>query len=162
METPLVVSLDTAAVLMSVSKRTLWRYLRDGKLTQHPKDAMGRVMLSLEEISTRFCVELSVGDGSPGSNDYEMLALAEQGDQSARTDFALRLLELDRPGLALHWLQQAANEQYADAMHHLSRLYQQGQGVEQCADTALVWRSKAAVLGHGIARAQLSAMQRMH
>ena len=28
------ITIDTAAALMGVSKRTLWRYLRDGKLSQ--------------------------------------------------------------------------------------------------------------------------------
>ena len=36
------ITIDTAAALMKVSKRTLWRHLREGKISQQPKEAGGR------------------------------------------------------------------------------------------------------------------------
>lgn len=159
MHSNLVISVDTAAMLMGLTKRTLWRHLADGKYSQLPKDAQGRATLPLSEVASNFFIELLPGDGNPDTDDYALLALAEQGDPGCQTDFAILLLEQGKPELAVHWLGLASAQNHADAMHHLSALYEKGQGVTQCEQTAMVWRSKAAAAGHKIARAQLEDMK---
>lgn len=67
----------------------------------------------------------------------------------------LLFLEQGRPDIAAQWFLLAAQQQHADAMHFLSMLYEKGEGVEPCENTALLWRVKAANLGHAIAQAQL-------
>lgn len=54
-----VVSIDTAALMMDLSKRTLWRRLSAGTLQRHSMDERGRVMLALADIAELFCVQLS-------------------------------------------------------------------------------------------------------
>lgn len=158
MQTSPAISVDTAALLMEISKRTLWRHLADGRYRQLPRDAQGRTTLLLSEVAPRFTFELPGAD-DPGASDYALLVRAEQGDPGCQADFAIFLLEQDKPHLAVHWFVLAAEQSHADAMYYLSTLYQQGQGVSQCDETALVWRSKAAAAGHAIARAQLEHMK---
>lgn len=160
MQTNRTISVDTAAILMEVSKRTLWRHLADGKYRQLPRDPQGRTTLLLSEVAPKFSIILSEGEGDdPDTNDYVLLTRAEQGDPDCQADFAILLLEQEKPQLAVHWFVLAAEQNHADAMHYLSALYQQGHGVDPCEETALVWRSKAAAAGHKIARAQLEAMK---
>lgn len=158
MDVKAVINIDTAALLMGVSKRTLWRYLSDDRFTSLPKDADGRAMLLVTEVAERCKFRLQAGDGNPDTDDHALLALAEQGDAAAQTGFAVLLLEQDMHELALHYLQLAAAQEYADAMQQLANLYQSGTGVVQCLDTALAWRCKAAALGHPVAREQLAVI----
>lgn len=157
-----VITIDTAALLMKVSKRTLWRHLSEGKLSQQPKDAEGRAMILIEEIAGQLAIELmpcsTSQPASPDDDDYVLLALADEGDSDAQNDFALLCLEQGQLEFALHYFRLAAEQNHADAMHYLSALYAKGEGVEQCADTALVWLTKAASRGHAIARAPLAGI----
>ena len=159
MPTNFAVSVDTAATLMDISKRTLWRHLADGQYSPQPKDPQGRTVLLLSEVAPKFSIELLPGDGNPDTDDYALLALADQGDANCQADFAVLLLEQEKPGLAAHWFALAAEKEHPDAMHHLSVLYQTGQGVKRSEETAMVWRSRAAAAGHKIARAQLDDMK---
>jgi len=61
-----VVSIDTAALLIDASKRTLWRRLSAGKLQRHSMDERGRVMLALADIAEHFCVPLSLEPAGGG------------------------------------------------------------------------------------------------
>ena len=54
------------AGLMRVSKRTLWRYLSEGRLSQQPKDEEGWAMVLIEEIAGQLCVELTPFASQPG------------------------------------------------------------------------------------------------
>ncbi len=154
-----VVSIDTAALLIDASKRTLWRRLSAGKLQRHSMDERGRVMLALADIAEHFCVPLSLEPaGGGGSNSYSLLVEADRGDSAAQNDLALLFLEHNRADIAVQWFLLAAQQQHADAMHYLSTLYQQGLGVEKCESTAMLWRAKAANQGHLIARAQMAAI----
>lgn len=148
------ITIDTAAALMGVSKRTLWRYLRDGKLSQpgSGQRAAGRTMILIEEVADKFFVKLMPGDGDPDTDDYALLALADQGDSDAQNDLALLFLEQQLYDFALHYFHLAIAQDHADAMHYLSDMYEKGTGVEQCSETALIWRAKAAAFGHEIAR----------
>ena len=150
-----VVSIDTAALMMDLSKRTLWRRLSAGTLQRHSMDERGRVMLALADIAAHFCVQLS---GEPA--DRALLIEADKGDSAAQNDVALLLLEQNRPDIALQWFLLAAQQQHADAMHYLSELYQQGLGGERCENTAMLWRAKAASQKHLIADAQMAVITR--
>lgn len=151
-----VVSLETAALLLGISKRTLWRRLSAGQLQRHGVGEQGRVMLALADLSGRFCVPFDLTATAGG--DIALLVAADQGDSEAQNELALLFLEHERPDIAFHWLSLAAQQQHADAMHYLSLLYQQGLGVERCDNEAMLWRAKAASVGHLIARAQMSAI----
>lgn len=154
-----VVSLDTAALLTDTSKRTLWRHLSAGKLQRHSVDEQGRVMLALTELTNKLCVKLSTSSGGGGAgDDFSLLVSADRGDSAAQSELALLFMEQERPDLAAYWFQLAAQQQHADAMHYLSDLYQQGLGVEQSANQAMLWRVKAASAGHLIAQAQMAAI----
>lgn len=159
MSSSLAISVDTAATLMGISKRTLWRHLADGQYSPQPKNPQGRTVLLLTEVAPKFSIELFPGDGDPDTDDYALLALADLGDTNCQTDFAILLLEQDKPELAVYWFGLAANKEHADAMHHLSALYQKGLGVNQCDKTAMIWRSRAAAAGHKIARAQMDEIK---
>ena len=154
-----VVSIDTAALMMDLSKRTLWRRLSAGTLQRHSMDERGRVMLALADIAELFCVQLS-DEPAGGGNDRALLIEADKGDSAAQNDVALLLLEQNRPDIALQWFLLAAQQQHADAMHYLSELYQQGLGVERCENTAMLWRAKAASQKHLIADAQMAVITR--
>ena len=156
-----VVSIDTAALMMDLSKRTLWRRLSAGTLQRHSMDERGRVMLALADIAEHFCVQLSDEPAGGGrGNDRALLIEADKGDSAAQNDVALLLLEQNRPDIALQWFLLAAQQQHADAMHYLSELYQQGLGVERCENTAMLWRAKAASQKHLIADAQMAVITR--
>lgn len=58
-----LVSVDTAAAVMGVSKRTLWRWLSGGTLQRQGLDERGRVMIAFADIAPRLCVALSVSSG---------------------------------------------------------------------------------------------------
>ncbi len=148
------ITIDTAAALMQVSKRTLWRYLRDGKLSQQNRrqEAGGRAMILIEEVADQLAVKLVPGNGDPDTDDYALLALADRGDSDAQNDLALLFLEQELYDFALHYFHLAIAQNHADAMHYLSNMYETGTGVEQCSETALIWRTKAAAFGHQIAR----------
>lgn len=161
MQPNLTVSVDTAAMLMAVTKRTLWRHLAEGQYSHLPKDPQGRTVLWIHEVAAKFIIKLLPGDGVPDTDDYALLARADQGDANCQCDFAIFLMEQEQYALAAHWLTLAARAGggHPDAMHHLSALYETGLGVQRCEETAMVWRSKAAQQGHLIAKAQLDALQ---
>ena len=109
-------------------------------------------MILVEEVADKFFVKLMPGDGDPDTDDYALLALADQGNSDAQNDLALLFLEQQLYDFALHYFHLAIAQDHADAMHYLSDMYEKGTGVEQCSETALIWRTKAAAFGHEIAR----------
>lgn len=60
------ISIDTAALLIGTSKRTLWRRLSAGTLQRHSTDERGRVMLALSDLAEQLCVTLSSGSVGGG------------------------------------------------------------------------------------------------
>lgn len=149
-----VVSVDAAAAVMGVSKRTLWRWLSNGSLQRQGVDERGRIMLAFADVAPKLCVTFAGGSG----DDLALLVAADRGDGEAQNELALLCLEQQRPDIALYWFQLAADQGHADAMYYMSKLYQQGQGVERCERTAMLWRVKAADAGHVIAQAQMTAI----
>ena len=57
------VSVDTAAAVMGLSKRTLWRWLGSGSLQRQGMDERGRVMIAFSDIAPRLCVAFSGPSG---------------------------------------------------------------------------------------------------
>ena len=60
---------------------------------------------------------------------------------------------------AIYWLELAARQDYADAMHWLARCYLDGNGVAPDEYLGLMWLSKAAAHGHRISQGQLQVMR---
>lgn len=145
------ISLDTATLVTGVSKRTLWRRLGDGKISRLENDARGRAMLALADLVPMLCVSVDPGD-------YELLSEADAGDADAQNDLGQLFLDANRPDIALHWIQLAVEQDHADAIHHLSKMYIRGVGLEKDATKGLIWLAKAASLGHPIAQQQVAAL----
>ncbi|PRB82662.1 tetratricopeptide repeat protein [Pseudomonas sp. MYb185] len=112
-------------------------------------------MILIEEVADQFFFKLMPGNGDPDTDDYALLALADQGDSNAQNDLALLFLEQEFYDFALHYFHLAIAQNHADAMHYLSSMYEKGTGVEQCSETALIWRTKAAAFGQQIARREV-------
>lgn len=151
------ISLDTAVELATVSRRTLWRRVQEGKVARAGADERGRALLVLDDLKPLLAVQLQ------SATDIEMLMAADRGTSEAQNELGIMCLEQSQPQRALHWFTEAAEQGYADAMHHLGTLYLHGfvsaggAGVTPSRSQAFVWLSKAALHGHLIAREQLSA-----
>lgn len=150
------ISLDTAVELATVSRRTLWRRVQEGKLARAGADERGRALLVLQDVQPLLSIRLN------DAADEKILLAADQGDSNAQNELGILCLEQQLPGPAIHWFEQAAEQGNADAMHHLGGLYLQGfkpadeLGVPQNRSLAFVWLSQAALHGHLIAQQQLS------
>lgn len=147
----LAISLDTAALVTGVSKRTLWRRLDDGQITRQENDSRGRAMLTLADLLPMLCVSVD-------PEDYELLADADAGNADAQNDLAQLFLDANRPDIALHWMQLAVDQEHADAIHNLAMLYIKGIGLEKDKTKGLMWLAKAASLGHSIAKQQIATL----
>ena len=144
-----LISVDTAVVVTGVTKRTLWRWLGSGVIEHRGMDQRGKTMLAYADIKPKLCLSFAEDE------DIELLVEADQGCRDAQNDLGILCLEQERADIALHWLNLAAEQGHADAMHFLSNMYQSGDGVERSNTTALLWRVKAAEAGHAIAKAQM-------
>lgn len=109
-------------------------------------------MLSFEDLAPMLCVPVA-------TEDYELFVEADGGDADAQNDLAQLFLDADRPNIALHWLQLAADQEHPDAMHNLSKLHIKGIGVPKDETKGLIWLAKAASCGHSIAAQQVAALQ---
>lgn len=145
-----LISVDTAAVVAGVTKRTVWRWLGSGAIGHRGMDERGKTMLAYADIKPRLCISFEEDE------DIELLVEADQGCRDAQNDLGILFLEQERADIALHWFNLAADQGHADAMHFLSKMYQSGDGVEYSETTALLWRVKAAEAGHAIAKAQMA------
>lgn len=145
------ISLDTAALVTGVSKRTLWRRLNDGQITRQENDSRGRTMLTLANLVPMLCVSID-------PEDYELLADADAGNADAQNDLAQLFLDANRPDIALHWIQLAVDQEHADAIHNLAMLHIKGIGLEKDGIKGLMFLAKAASLGHSIAKQQVATL----
>ncbi|WP_185265787.1 tetratricopeptide repeat protein [Halopseudomonas xiamenensis] len=145
------ISLDAAIIVTDISKRTFWRRLNEGRIRRQVNDARGRAMLAFADLIPLLCVAVD-------PEDYEIFTEADAGDADAQNDLAQLFLEANRPDIAVHWLQLAVDQEHADAMHNLAKLYIKGTGVQKDENTGLMWLTKAAAFGHPIAGQQLLAL----
>ena len=147
----LAISLDSAAHVTGVSKRTLWRRLNNGQITRQENDSRGRAMLALADLVSMLCVPME-------SEDYELLADADAGNADAQNDLAQLFLDANKPDIALHWIQLAVDQEHADAIHNLAMLHIKGIGLEKDETKGLMYLAKAASLGHSIAKQQVATL----
>lgn len=157
---PPAISLDAAEALTGVSRRTLWRRVADGTLISGAKDARGRTTLLLAGLLPLMQEHLGRALERP---TLHQLLLADGGNVRAQTDLGALLygMQGERAAAtrqaALYWLQQAAAQEDADAMHWLG-LSCASMGTEQGDREALMWMTRAATLGHVIAQGQVAAL----
>ncbi|TDQ39002.1 tetratricopeptide repeat protein [Thiopseudomonas denitrificans] len=153
------ISLDSAVLLATVSRRTLWRRVQDGQIGRSGTDERGRALLALADLGPLLCIRLD------DEGDASLLVEADRGSAVAQNELGILCLEQAQGPVALHWFKLAAEQGHSDAMHHLSRLYLHGIehsggggccGLAQDRSQAFLWLSKAAVHGHAIAREQLA------
>ena len=177
----LSISLHTAAILTGRSVRTWQRRIEEG-LVPRLGDGV-RALVPFEAVQQSM-------EGVPGeaanawsAQDVQTLVRADQGEALAQaqmgSQFALLALRGAAPAtppapghdagrIAYYFLERAAEQAQADAMHWLGLLYAAGLGPAGDASDAdanannnamaLMWIAKAAAHGHAIARQQLAAL----
>ncbi|WP_176442331.1 tetratricopeptide repeat protein [Noviherbaspirillum humi] len=146
------ISLASFATLTEQSERTLRRriadkslpYLRDG-------GALNKVLIPLDEV--RYQIAMPIDD-----DDLHLIHQADAGDSRSQTDVALLFLEHGKPEQAIWWLEAAAKQEDAEAMHWLARCFIDGIGVRRDAHLGLMWLSRAAARGHEISAAQIQSI----
>lgn len=140
------ISIDTAARLAGLTKRTLWRRLASGALLREDqKDSLGRTRIALDEYLNTLGLYFS-------SDDIEIIINADQGDSAAQYDLALIMLEIGNLKRALPWLQISANRGCPDAMFFLGEMLIDGSGGSQDLKAGRDWIRLAAINGHGLAK----------
>jgi TPR repeat protein len=147
------VSLQAAATLTEQSVRTLRRRIADGsiKCAANHEDHY-KTMICFDSIKPDICITLD-------PDDIELIKSADSGTAKAQNELALIFLEKNKPKSAIYWLELAAKQQFADAMHLLGRCYLEGNGLPKDNNLAIMWVAKAASLGHPIALAQIQSMR---
>lgn len=162
---PCAVSQSTAAALTGRSVRTWQRRVEQGLVARLGE---GKTLVPFEALVPELTVAIRM-------EDLPLLAHADQGDAQAQADmgalFALNALRAGPAGAAsepekgtaaaLYFLQAAAEQGHADAMHWLAVLHAAGMacGSEGDGDAlALMWLARAAAHGHAVAREQLAGL----
>lgn len=140
------VPLEIALLLTGRSERTLWRMVSDGLVLKEVQN--GRAVLLLDSLKPYFCIPVS-------DEDYDLLDKAIDGDAVSQTDIALIFMAQGKRQQAIYWLSLAAQQNFPDAMSILGRCYIEGAGVDRDEKEGIVWLTKAAALGHTIAKAQV-------
>ena len=150
------VSLQAAITLTEWSQRTIRRRLAEGALPFINRSAVTRggqnkTLIDFEALKAAVCIPL-------GDDEMALLEAADSGDAQAQNELAMLFLEHHKPKSAFYWLELAAKQNFADAMHHLGSCYLKGEGVTQDNHQALIWIAKAAALGHPIACRQIDSI----
>lgn len=146
------ISLNTAAAITERSKRTWIRRIDDGLARRGDGDSSVRATVELDDVAPFIGIAMN-GD------DLQRICAADVGDPEAQNDVAMLFLAAGRHKAAVYWLELAAEQGYADAMHHLGRCHLDGSGVPRDEHLAIMWIAKAASHGHTIARQQLFALK---
>jgi TPR repeat protein len=147
------VSLQAATTLTEWSERTIRRRLADGTLQcAADNEAHYKTRICFDSIKHDLCIALN-------PEDIELIKSADAGGADAQNDLALLFLENDKLKSAVYWLELAAKQQVADAMHLLGRCYIEGKGLTKDDNLAMMWIAKAASLGHSIALAQIQSLR---
>ena len=148
-----LISLAAAITLTEWSERTFWRRFADGSVKREIESSgNGKSMVHLESIEAHIAVPLA-------SDDLLLVQQADRGDAAAQNDLALIFLSSGKTRGAIYWLELAARQDYADAMHWLARCYRDGNGVAPDVHLGLMWLSRAAAQGHLISQGQLQVMR---
>ena len=148
-----LISLAAAITLTEWSERTFWRRFADGSVKKEMEGGgNGKSMVHLDSIKPYIAMPLE-------ADDFALLRLADRGDATAQNDLALIFLANGKPRGAIAWLEMAARQDHADAMHWLARCYLEGNGVARDDNLGMMWLSKAAAHGHLISENQLRLMR---
>ena len=147
------ISLQTVITLTELSERTIRRRIADGTLKcASESGAYNKTLICFESIMQDVCMPLSSGD-------LDVIEEADAGNAAAQNDLGLIFIFHQKWKSAIYWLEQAAKQNFADAMQWLGECYLHGRGVEKDEHLAVMWIAKAASLGHAIARLQIEAMR---
>lgn len=147
-----LISLAAAITLTEWSERTFWRRFADGSVKKEVEGGNGKSMVHLDSIKPHIAMPLDAGD-------FALLKLADRGDAAAQNDLALIFLANGKPRGAIAWLELAARQDHADAMHWLARCYLEGNGVVRDDNLGMMWLARAAARGHLISENQLQLMR---
>lgn len=146
------ISIAAVANLTDQSERTLRRRIAGGQLTRIADVGGNKTMIPFADIRDQIVIPLR-------PEDIELIDRADGGNPEAQNALALLFFASGKPENAIYWLELAAKQDYADAMHWLGRAYLEGGGVPQDENLGMMWLSKAAVCGHPISRAQMQAIR---
>lgn len=147
-----LISLASLPALTGKSERTLWRWIADGILVRADDgDAQTKTMVQLDSVIRHLLIVIE-------PDDIALLESADAGDAEAQNDLALLFLTQNRAQGALYWLELAAKQGYAEAMHWLGRCYIDGKGIAKDDNMGIMWLAKAAAHGHMISQEQIHAM----
>ncbi len=171
-DTPPSISLHTAAILTGRSLRTWQRRIEDGLVPRLGDGTRAQVPFAVVQQAME-------EPPSWGAEDVQTLVDADQGDALAQAEMGAQFALLALRGaaaptsasggggggqhhtrIARYFLERAAEQGEADAMHWLGLLYaaRLGEPGEDNPALALMWIAKAAAHGHVIAREQLAAL----
>jgi len=146
------ISLQAVMTLTEWSERTIRRRIADGTL-QCVKDtsASNKALIAFMDVQDDVCIPLS-------DEVIELIAASDMGNAEAQNDLALLFWVHGKLKSALYWLELAAKQHFADAMHGLGCCYLRGEGLPKNDNIGVMWIAKAASLGHFIASAQIKAL----
>ncbi len=150
-----------ASLVLGRSERTVRRWCDDGTLRLVGSDAAGRALVCLEQVLDMLAEPAAPAAPTQRQAWLRLVLDADSGDADALACLGTQLLHQGRTAGAVSLLQEAAQQQHADAMHWLSHCHLHGLGVDRDADLALMWLHRAAAQGHVVARAQSRALRRL-
>ncbi len=143
-----------AALLLERNKRSIQRWCENGTLQVVHGDASKgqRLFVDLTQILDLFgpCSEPNFAD---------LIVAADTADPQAQNDLGLVLLQEGKAQAAVMLFEEAARQDYPEAMHWLYQCHQKGLGVNKDENLAMMWLHKAAAHGHTIAKAQTQAIR---
>lgn len=147
------ISLQAVMTLTEWSERTVRRRIADGSLKcASESGSYNKALICFESIMHDVCIPLS-------SSDIEIIKEADAGDAAAQSDLGLLFVSHEKWKSAMYWLEQAAKQDFPDAMQWLGECYLYGHGVKKDEHLAVMWIAKAASLGHTIAKLQIEALR---
>jgi hypothetical protein len=146
------ISVDAAIVITEKSRRTWWRRISEGAVLRAADDERGRAMLVWDGVVPHICIPMT-------PEDLSFVLRADASDAEAQNDVSQLFSIAGKHEAALYWLQQAAQQDHADAMQWLGRCYLGGEGVPKDEHLGIMWIAKAAAHGHVIAKAQMKSLR---
>ncbi|WP_312529511.1 hypothetical protein [Comamonas sp.] len=160
------ISLDAAVAISGISKSTLWRRVTEGSIGKAGKDLRNRAMLAFADVLPLIDTPKPLSE-----EDVYLLLQADAGSSDAQADVGAMFYVARNTKAALYWLNEAAEQNNADAMHwlaiaHAARLSGEkarGQSIpaekdarERDGNLAVMWLARAAALGHPLAQQQMT------
>lgn len=152
-----LISTQTAALLTGKAMRTVQHWVAEGgveNVTVERRRAgieRDRSLVSLEDLSNRIPIALT-------PERIEAIMQANAGEVDAMLRVGLEFFAEQEQKIAAEWFHLAAKKGQVDAMEWLSICYLNGLGFAEDPAEGLQWLSKAAALGHPVARVKLQAM----